>query len=91
MSAVTLVEVLGYHELTESDKSDFKELFELAIIYPLTQEVINKAIKLRQQRRMSLGDSLIAATALVHNKTLATRNTKDFQWIDGLKLLNPLD
>jgi predicted nucleic acid-binding protein len=38
---------------------------------------------------MTLGDSLIAATALVHGRTLVTRNTKDFQWIAGLRLLDP--
>lgn len=33
-------------------------------------------------------DSLIAATALVHDLTLVTRNTKDFEQI-GVKLFNP--
>ncbi len=33
-------------------------------------------------------DSLIAATALVHDKTVVTRNTKDFE-ATGVKLLNP--
>jgi predicted nucleic acid-binding protein len=28
-------------------------------------------------------------TALEHNLTLVTRNTKDFVGIEGLKLLNP--
>jgi predicted nucleic acid-binding protein len=40
---------------------------------------------------MSLGDSLIAATALVHNLILVTRNTDDFNWIANLSLLNPFD
>lgn len=34
-------------------------------------------------------DSLIAATALAHDLILVTRNTKDFQNIDGLRILNP--
>jgi toxin FitB len=33
-------------------------------------------------------DAVIAATALVHNLTLATRNTRDFEPM-GVKLLNP--
>ena len=38
---------------------------------------------------MGLGDALIAATALVHNRTLVTRNTADLAWVDGLRLSDP--
>ncbi len=40
---------------------------------------------------MSLGDALVAGTALGHGLTLVTRNVKDFQWIQGLSLFNPFD
>jgi predicted nucleic acid-binding protein len=46
---------------------------------------VNLAIGLRQQRKMSLGDALIAATALEHNLTLATHNEGDFSWVPGLR------
>jgi hypothetical protein len=39
---------------------------------------------------MSLGDSIVAATALVHGRTLVTCNTEDFRWIPNLSLLDPL-
>jgi hypothetical protein len=39
---------------------------------------------------MTLGESLVAATALVHQLMLVTRNTDDFDWISNLVLLNPL-
>lgn len=48
------------------------------------------AIESRRQRKMSLGDALIAATALEHRLILATRNVKDFEWITGLKIVNPI-
>jgi predicted nucleic acid-binding protein len=34
-------------------------------------------------------DSLLAATAIHRHLTLVTRNTRDFQGIEGLKILNP--
>ena len=34
-------------------------------------------------------DAIIAATALVHGFSLVTRNTKDFETIKGLPLINP--
>ena len=40
---------------------------------------------------MTLGDALIAGTAISYNLTLITRNVQDFQWIDGLSLLNPFE
>lgn len=49
-----------------------------------------EAIRLRQQKALGLGDAIIAATAVVHAQTLATRNTDDFAWIPGLRLWNPL-
>jgi predicted nucleic acid-binding protein len=38
---------------------------------------------------VSLGDALIAATALEQGLPLVTRNTDDFKWIAGLQLVNP--
>lgn len=40
-------------------------------------------------RTLPILDSQIAATALVSNAVLVTRNTKDFEDIKGLKLVNP--
>jgi predicted nucleic acid-binding protein len=44
--------------------------------------------ELSAQRPRPVIDTLLAATAIVHELTLVTRNTKDVQDID-LKLLNP--
>jgi predicted nucleic acid-binding protein len=58
---------------------------------PVNETVAEKAAALRQQRKMTLGDSVIAATALVYNHTLITRNKDDFKWIKELTLLNPFE
>jgi predicted nucleic acid-binding protein len=54
-------------------------------------DVISEWGRIRAQYKQTLPfmDSLIAATALVHRLTLVTRNTKDFEGIPGLSLLNP--
>lgn len=39
---------------------------------------------------MSLGDALIAGTALSHELRLATHKTGDFEWIEELEILDPL-
>ena len=43
----------------------------------------------KRGRPMEPFDALIAAIALSHGLTLATLNTKDFEGIDGLKLIDP--
>jgi toxin FitB len=43
----------------------------------------------RLGRTSSAEDAMIAAIALANQFTLATRNTKDFEGIEGLKLVNP--
>lgn len=90
VSAVSYVETLGYHRLADEERQVLEMFFMAADVLPLTQPVLDEAVRLRQQRRMSLGDALIAATALVHGLRLVTRNGDDFRWIDGLDLLNPL-
>ena len=40
---------------------------------------------------MGLADALIAATALHHGMALATHNLKDFGWIEGLALIDPMN
>jgi predicted nucleic acid-binding protein len=91
VSAVSYIEVLGFHRLTEQDKTHFEEFFTASTVLPLGQSVIEQAVQLRQARKMSLGDSLIAATCLIHKLTLVTRNTDDFSHIANLNLLNPFD
>src|SRR2546421_381298 len=91
VSAVSVVEVLGYHRLTPDERQHFEAFFAAATVLPLSGAVVSQAVKLRQLKKMSLGDALVAGTALVTGRTLVTRNTKDFEWVAGLKLLNPLD
>lgn len=90
-SNITRLEVLGYHQLDEKDKTDFHRLFERTEIYPVSSAIIEVAIDLRQLRKMSLGDAIIAATALGYGQTLVTRNVKDFDWVEGLKVVDPFD
>ena len=89
VSAISYVEVLGYHNLTLQDQVDLEEFFSLVPVLQITSIVLDQAVTLRQIRKISLGDSLIAATSLVHDITLVTRNVKDFAWISGIKLLDP--
>lgn len=89
ISVAVEIEVLTYHE-TPDKMPLIEEFIQLATILPLDKEVTRKAIELRRNyRKMKLGDPIIGATAIVHNHTLITNNTKDFTNIKGLKLVDP--
>lgn len=91
VSAISYVEVLGFHLITQTEKAGFETFFREAQILDVTSTVIDEAVRLRQQRKMALGDSLMAATALVHSLPLATHNTKHFTWIPDLDVIDPLE
>jgi len=91
ISQTTRAEVLGWHRITPEDAADLEEFLAAGTALSISNEIVDRAIQLRQQRKMSLGDSFIAATALLHDMELVTRNTDDYQHIAGLRLLNPFD
>src|SRR5690554_3554511 len=86
VSVITEVEVLNYHKLTKKDKNYFASFFHQSLVLPITQEILQQTIQLKQNQKMSLGDAIIAATALENDLILATANTKDFKHIKGIKL-----
>ena len=57
---------------------------------PINETVVDKAIELRQQFKMKSNDSIIAATALLNNMDVYTRNVDDFKNIIGLTVINPI-
>lgn len=90
-SVISYVEAIGFHRHTPADKAALDMLFARTERLRVDDAVIEEAVRLKQMRRMKLGDSLIAATALVHGLTLATRNTDDFAWIPNLSLVDPFE
>ncbi len=89
-SVISKVEVLGYYKLTEIDKLFFNACFSLLETIEVNHAVAEKAIAIRQELKLSLGDAIIAATALIYGYTIVTRNVDDFKNISGLIVVNPI-
>lgn len=89
-SAISLVEVLGFHKLSEVEREVLEAFFNELEALPINEAVLKRAVGLRQTKKMTLGDALVAATALVHDLELVTHNTQDFEWIESLRLFDPL-
>jgi predicted nucleic acid-binding protein len=89
ISVITRIEILGWYNATSEQLAKLQPFIQNAFIYSLTERHIEHTILLRQKHRIKLPDAIIAATAIVEQLTLISRNSDDFKNIDGLKLLNP--
>lgn len=83
------MEALGFTGITGNEESAIRTFLNGILTYTLDDEVIERAIGLRQQKKMSLGDAIIAATALEYGVPLVTRNEGDFKYIASLVVINP--
>ena len=89
ISVISQMEILGFKSATEQEQQKAQDLIDDATIFALTEPIVQKTIELRRQHKTKLPDAIIAATALVHDLTLVSRNDGDFKRIPDLKYLNP--
>lgn len=71
-SAVTRMELLGFHRITREEESLVVQKLEHFTYLPLTREIEDVVIALRQSRKIKLPDAIIAATALCSDLELLT-------------------
>ena len=88
-TSITRIETLGFHRLSTLEKQWLETAFDRMKILLLEEAVAARAIALRQERKMGLADAIIAATALVHEMPLVTRNIVDFKHVARLRLIDP--
>ena len=89
VSIITKIEVLSFDPNKIDNYPILVEFFNAANIFDLTNEIVNHTIHLRQKQKIKLPDAIIASTALVNGLILITRNTKDFNKISYLEIVNP--
>lgn len=88
-SAVTRLEILGFSGLSAADERGLKDLLAEFQEAAITSAVVEQAIEIRKATRIKIPDALIAATAIVHEAELVTRNAMDFESVGRLKMINP--
>jgi predicted nucleic acid-binding protein len=89
ISSVTKIEVLGWRNATKEQLQPFYDFMEIVNVLPINEVIVEKTITIRQAKKIALGDAIIAATALVHNLVLISRNLSDFENIEGLRVIDP--
>lgn len=89
ISAITEIELLCWKTTSDTDLRLLTDFIDDVTIIELEKPIKLKTAEIRKINRIKLPDAIIAATALIHNLTLITRNIKDFDNIRGLKVINP--
>ena len=91
ISAITEIELLSWKSATKKDLEVLHNFISDALVIELEQLIKYKTADIRKMHGIKLPDAIIAATALVYELTLISRNISDFKDIDGLQLINPWD
>ena len=75
ISVISQIEVLRFNDTPENE-AVLEEFINISKIYPLSNNVVERTIKLCKQIKIKLPDAIIAATALSEGFTLVTRAHK---------------
>lgn len=90
LSIITKIELLS--KPMDKEQENTLEIFlKNSNIYSLDDLIVNKTVEIRRTYKLKLPDALIAGTAITHQLTLVTRNTKDFVRVSELKIINPFE
>jgi predicted nucleic acid-binding protein len=90
VSTITILET--YYGMLKKEEADTRTFFRQINHFVIDKETSQKAIELMmgyRSQKIGLPDCLIAATSIVNNAQLFTYNTKDFDYIEGVKLYKP--
>lgn len=91
ISVITRMELLAWSGASKEQTVILDEFINASDVFALEEPIILKAIDIRKTHKTKLPDAIIAATALVNKLTIITRNTKDFDKVGSLEVLNPYD
>lgn len=86
VSAITDIELLSFHGLSDESREGIKEFLEDCTIFELTEKVKNLTINIKKAHKIKLPDAIIAATAQFLKIELITFD-KGFAKIPDLDLV----
>jgi predicted nucleic acid-binding protein len=89
LSVISEIELLGWQFPSVQTETIMQTFINDCMVAKLSRAIVLKTIEIRKTRKIKLPDAIIAATALVHDLTLISRNDSDFKNIVGLNYLNP--
>lgn len=88
LSVISRMELLAWPNASDKQLNVLETFIANSTVFSLPEPVVLESIRIRKNFRVKLPDAIIAATSLVFELTLITRNTTDFEKIPGLNLIH---
>ena len=89
ISIITYMEVLGYSFNNIEERKYTEEIIKKIPLIYIDKTIADLVITIRSKMKIKLPDAIIAASAIINNCSLMTRNEDDFNNIEKLKIINP--
>jgi predicted nucleic acid-binding protein len=89
ISAISEIELICWKTATEKDLQLLNNFIGDAHVIELEKPIKQKTAEIRKAHKIKLPDAIIAATAIVYDLTIISRNISDFKNIEGLVIIDP--
>lgn len=86
LPSIVITELWSGKQTPSTEITAIEAFIATLVIIPLEMQIARSAGILRRDINLSIGDSIIAATALTMGATLLTRNIRDFKKVPNLQL-----
>lgn len=86
ISPIVRMELFSHPNVSDDEEKLFSELLNNFQTCEIDLEVENKTIYLRRKYKLKLPDAIIAASAIIEDAVIITRNRKDFIKITELNI-----
>ncbi|MBF0287141.1 MAG: type II toxin-antitoxin system VapC family toxin [SAR324 cluster bacterium] len=88
VSIISKMEFLGFDRFSVEERQKAGMFLSNARVLGLEDAIVDRVIQMKQEKKIKLPDAVIAATAIHHDLTIVTRNSKDFKGLE-LSVYNP--
>lgn len=89
ISFISEIELQVWDPSNPKDIKIYLSFLEQSNILGIDQDIVQETIKILKSGKIKLPDALIAATAIVHERTLLADNDRDYKQVAGLKYISP--
>ena len=91
ISVITEIELLSWQKISPEQSKTISLFLSNFGKVDLNEEIKEITINIRKSTGLKIPDAIIAASALALDLPLFTNNLKDFQKVDFLKILDPMN